>query len=114
MSSFVTKPDFTVTIELGATFSGEFHVGDYSMGNVEFPADLTSIGMTFEGSNDKVNWQTVRTEAGAAMASVVCAANAIVPFPVKMSSYRYGRVKVGSAEAAARTVNVFMASPAGS
>jgi hypothetical protein len=79
------------------------------IGALKMPAALTSTTMTYHVSVDGTNFAAMLTQAGAAFGNVAVAANAQVPLPREVLSFPFFRVVMGSAEAAARTIQLVTA-----
>lgn len=102
-----------LAIANGGTTSAAFVTGDKCRGSVQMPATLTSTGLLFSVSNDNVTFTTVKV-AGVALTSITVAANHVVPLPKECFASKFTKAVLGSAEGAARTLKLFLASPAAS
>lgn len=103
-----SSPNYTsqVVIASGQTTSAALDLAGKTPCGVYLPAALTGTALTFLVSHDGSTYVTVATGAGADY-SVTVAADKYVPLDyTKFLGVRYLKLKSGSTELAARTIQV--------
>jgi len=102
---FANKLDSaTVTIANGAQLSGALDCGGMSLVGIITPAALTGTAMTLQGSHDNSTFNDVNNSAGTQVSITVAASRFIALNPDDFVSFRYLKLKSGSAEGAERII----------
>lgn len=94
-----------VNIANGATQSDAVKFHEHASGNFAIPAAFTGVAITFEISHDGTNWTPLYTAANA-LVSITVAPSRAYPLPAELAGCQLFRLVSGSAEAAARVVQV--------
>ena len=103
-------PAQNVVIANGQQNSSSFVVQDYTSGSFQVPAAITGLNFTVQVSNDNANFTSLENAAGSAVAVIPVTANEVCPLPVETFNFKYARLRSASAEAAERTIPVFLKS----
>lgn len=97
-----------LTIAEGATVTQTVNVKSYTSGAFQLPAAFTGTALTIEVSVDGTTFKALKNAAGTAVTVPTVAAAEQLPIPAEAFSFPYLRLKSGTAEAAARTVKIFV------
>ena len=97
-----------LTVASSGTTSEAFSVGDFVQGSIQLPSALTSTAVNYHVSNDGINYAVVMDKTGAALSNATAAADAVIAMPTEVFGFSMCKVVLGSAEAAERTIKLFL------
>jgi len=97
-----------LTILSGAQVTQTVTVKGYASGSFGLPAALTGTALSIEVSVDGTTFKALKNAAGTAVTVPTVAAGDQLPIPADAFSFPYLRLKSGTAEAADRTVKIFL------
>lgn len=81
----------------------------YQRGAIRTPAALTSTTATWHVSTNGTTFAALNNGLGAAYGAVAVAANKDVPVPAEVFHFPFFRLVLGTAETAARTIDLVLA-----
>jgi len=103
------EPDKTVTIASGGNNSTSFETSKFGWGTFQLPAAINGTEFTVQFSNDDTNFTDCPADAIGAN-PITCAADGTYFIPLAAFAARYARIVATNAQAAARTIALFLKS----
>lgn len=97
-----------LTIANGSDTSDELDLRGFALVGLLTPAALTATATELEVSRDGVRWVPVYDREGAALTAALAPDRHVVLPPADLPGFRKVRLKLNSAEAAARTVGILV------
>lgn len=109
MSSIVSATIHdTAVIANGGTKSTPISAGEFSGGTFQVPAEMTGTTLTWEGSLDGTNFETVKDSEDTALDALTFTEGQIYHIPAACFQYAYIRLGSNGTEAAERSISVFL------
>jgi len=97
-----------ITIDTGEKNSSRFEVSRLAWGMFQLPAAISGTKFTVQFSLDGVTFTDVPTDGVEANPIVGASANGAYRLPLATFAARYARLSAATAQAAPRTIEVFM------